>query len=328
MRAVNTFYTKIVGVTFNNTGTNTQNRQRIIAELLREGKLEKGTELVLKRLPDNPYDSNAVAVLAPDGRQLGFLSRDVAQNVSPLIASGVSYRAFVEAVTGGDADSVYGINIKIVSEGVSSQSTPTPLGDQKEEIDTRDIDRNITKIPVRSEFWDLQPTSRMLQWSRIVADEPSWRYVSCKASTKATKNVPKDTLELAKDLINAKASYQGVGRGTISVVDVLDGRITLKTMDGSEYRFRAKDFEKYGSFESEKAKRIFSMVFCRGPDPSKSVGQEESGKKYTGYGGNIYDYYGCEEPDDVGSYEQEIDEKLDDNFYSGDFNSDWDWTDE
>lgn len=112
------FYTKVVGVTFNNEGENTENRQRIIAELSRKGYLNEGTELTLRRDPTNQYDTNAVAVLAPDGRQIGYLSRDVASKVSPDIDTGAHYAAFVEAVTGGDADSVYGVNIKCVRESI------------------------------------------------------------------------------------------------------------------------------------------------------------------------------------------------------------------
>ena len=108
------FFTKVAGVTFNNTGSNTENRQRIIAELLRKGSLEENAGLDLVREPENPYDPNAIAVIAPDGRQVGFLPQDVAQTVSPNMENGKHYRAYVASVTGGNADSFYGINLKIV----------------------------------------------------------------------------------------------------------------------------------------------------------------------------------------------------------------------
>ena len=114
------FYAKVAGVTFSNVGSNTENRQRIIAQLSRKGILEHGTELTLRRDPTNPYDPNAVAVIAPDGRQLGFLPRDVAAKASPDMARGARYKGYVEAVTGGDADSMYGINLKIVKEEVAA----------------------------------------------------------------------------------------------------------------------------------------------------------------------------------------------------------------
>ena len=122
------FYTKVAGVTFNNEGENTQNRQRIIAELVRKGSLKDGTELTLRRDPFNRYDTNAVAVLAPDGRQLGFLPRELAAKVSYNMMHGFYYKAYVSSVTGGNADSVYGINLRI-RYGVcqeNSLQTPSP----------------------------------------------------------------------------------------------------------------------------------------------------------------------------------------------------------
>lgn len=116
------FYTKVAGATFSNTGANTENRQRIIAQLSRKGILERGTELTLRRDPTNPYDANAVAVIAPDGRQLGFLPKDVAAKVSPDMVRGARYKAYVASVTGGDVDALYGINLKIVKE--EAQAAP------------------------------------------------------------------------------------------------------------------------------------------------------------------------------------------------------------
>ena len=128
------FYAKVAGVTFSNTGTNTENRQRIIAQLSRNGILEHGAELTLRRDPTTPYDSNAVAVIAPDGRQLGFLPRNVAEKASPDMARGARYKAYVAAVTGGDADSMYGINLKIVTEEV--QTTPV-----SEKVPSKDMNK-------------------------------------------------------------------------------------------------------------------------------------------------------------------------------------------
>lgn len=247
-----TFYSKIAGVTYSNTGTNTQNRQRIIAELVRRGQLENGTELHLQRMPDNPYDCNAVAVLAPDGRQLGFLPRDIAQNVSPRMRSGTVYRIFVEAVTGGDADSYYGVNIKIVDE-----------------------DNKATVI---------------------------------------------NNQEIYKNLINAEASYQGIGHGMISAVDIPNGRITLRLENGREHRFRAKDFEKYGSFNSEADKRLFVKLFR---DVLNLDKKQKSIPVRSNIDEDLYEEYLFEDFFRY-EYEREIDEEMDDNFYSGDFNNDWD----
>ena len=113
MRLTKTFYTKIAGVTFSNTGTNTDSRQRIIHELEMTGKLDRGQELRLARKPQNPYDDHAVAVFGPDGRQLGYLAREVARTVFEGMCCGNIYRIFVSEVTGGGAGMSYGVNVKI-----------------------------------------------------------------------------------------------------------------------------------------------------------------------------------------------------------------------
>lgn len=107
------FYTKLAGVTFNNENDNTENRQAIIRQLSRHGLLDEGTELYLKPEPHNPYDNHAVAVFAPDGRQLGYLPKQQAYQVFENMIRGRTYRAFVSTVTGGEAGNKYGINIKV-----------------------------------------------------------------------------------------------------------------------------------------------------------------------------------------------------------------------
>lgn len=107
------FYTKLVGVAYRNEGANSENRQDIIASLCRQGKLNRGERLTLVPEPQNPYDANAIAVIGPDGRQLGYLSRAVAETISRAMHEGQMFCASVECVTGGDIDSLYGVNIKI-----------------------------------------------------------------------------------------------------------------------------------------------------------------------------------------------------------------------
>lgn len=107
-------YTKIVGVAFNNTGGNSENRQNIIADQYRKGLLNKGQRLSLLPEPQNPYGSNAIAIIGADGRQLGYLSKTVAASISSAISSGKRSAALVECVTGGDINTLYGVNIQIV----------------------------------------------------------------------------------------------------------------------------------------------------------------------------------------------------------------------
>ena len=115
LRRVNTFYTKLAGVTYSNTGSNTESRQRIIRDLSRTGKLDRGQELRLVQEPTNPYDNHAVAVFGPDGRQLGYLPKEIARRVFDEMNRGTIYKVFVNEVTGGSVDMVYGVNVRVES---------------------------------------------------------------------------------------------------------------------------------------------------------------------------------------------------------------------
>jgi len=81
------FHTKLAGVSF-------EGRQDTIAGL------SVGSELVLERQPENPYDANAIAVRF-GALQLGFISRGIAKHLAPLIDEGARYRARIESLTGG-----------------------------------------------------------------------------------------------------------------------------------------------------------------------------------------------------------------------------------
>ena len=95
-----TFATKVVGITF-------EGRQAVA-----EG-LSEGDELLLERQPDNAYDPNAIALIAPDGSQVGFIRRQIAAAIAPLIDAGAEYEAVVLQVTGGDQGRSLGINVQV-----------------------------------------------------------------------------------------------------------------------------------------------------------------------------------------------------------------------
>jgi len=88
------FYTKIVGVSFDND--NGISRQDIIPDLD-----TIPCPLELRRIPNNPHDENAIAVIDPKGRQLGYLSRNIAEQMAPMMDSGLNVRAQAIQVTGG-----------------------------------------------------------------------------------------------------------------------------------------------------------------------------------------------------------------------------------
>lgn len=92
------FFTKIVGVTF-------EGRQDIVRSL-REGDI-----LALERQPENPYDANAIVVQYGQ-LQLGFIRREIASQLAPLIDAGRNYRVTAASVTGGGTRSI-GVNIHV-----------------------------------------------------------------------------------------------------------------------------------------------------------------------------------------------------------------------
>ena len=110
---INSFHTKLAGVTYSNEGANTESRQRIIHDLSRRGLLDPGQKLELRPDPQNRFDHQAVAVFGPDGRQLGFLPKEVAHRIFAKLQSSGGFEAIVTAVTGGDAGFAYGINVRI-----------------------------------------------------------------------------------------------------------------------------------------------------------------------------------------------------------------------
>jgi single-stranded-DNA-specific exonuclease len=90
------FHTKLVGVSF-------EGRQDTIAGL------RVGTDLTLQRQPGNQFDANALAVHY-GALQLGFVRKEIAKHLAPLIDSGARYRARIESLTGG-GDRNRGVNI-------------------------------------------------------------------------------------------------------------------------------------------------------------------------------------------------------------------------
>lgn len=87
------FVAKVVGVGFpNEDGTSRRDAARGLRRM----------ELVqLAHRPDNPVDANAVAVIAPNGRQVGYLRASLAKGVVRAARDeGTRYLALVHEVTG------------------------------------------------------------------------------------------------------------------------------------------------------------------------------------------------------------------------------------
>ena len=102
------FYTKLVGVTF-------ENRQELVEQLM------AGQPLELRREQQNIHDENAIAVFA-DGAQVGYLKRNIARHLAPNFDQGIGYTAMVVQVT-GSADTNWGANIFIQRTERQSDAT-------------------------------------------------------------------------------------------------------------------------------------------------------------------------------------------------------------
>jgi hypothetical protein len=58
--------------------------------------LDVGEAVVLEREPDNPHDGNAILVLAQGGSELGYVPRELARQMAPLMDAGADVEATVK----------------------------------------------------------------------------------------------------------------------------------------------------------------------------------------------------------------------------------------
>lgn len=110
-----TFHTKIAGVTASNADG--MSRQSHILAYCRPG-----LPLSFRREPDNPYDSNAVAVFINARAfffftsmvKIGYLNAEVAQEIARHMDKGKLVTGVITEVTGGsDSKKSYGVNIQL-----------------------------------------------------------------------------------------------------------------------------------------------------------------------------------------------------------------------
>ena len=109
MDPTGTIKTKIVGVTKSNPRG--EARQDILAQC------KKNDPLLLIREPKNRYDPNAIKVCTQSRKQLGYISRELAEDMAPVMDRGNRASARNLNITGDD---ILGCNIAITwQEGVS-----------------------------------------------------------------------------------------------------------------------------------------------------------------------------------------------------------------
>lgn len=113
-KAPRRFYSKVAGTSHENS--NGYSRQKII-----KNNCKRGMSLILKREPDNPHDSDAIAVwinargcLFSKKMQIGYIESGIARDLSDKIDMGRKVEAKIEKVTGGTkAKETLGVNIEL-----------------------------------------------------------------------------------------------------------------------------------------------------------------------------------------------------------------------
>jgi hypothetical protein len=85
----------------------------------REGcaSLSVGEAVVLEREPDNTHDGNAVLVLAEDGTELGYVPREDAKQMAPLLDAGAEVQATVKKLLETAEGDVLPVVISILRRG-------------------------------------------------------------------------------------------------------------------------------------------------------------------------------------------------------------------
>ena|SRR5688572_8812790 len=93
------------------TNRDGRKRQDILCEV------EPGEPVELRREPQNPYDSHAVAVTV-HGETVGYLAREDAAVLAPLLDAGRSHVAIVHCICGGVPGAEhYGCQVSIAWDG-------------------------------------------------------------------------------------------------------------------------------------------------------------------------------------------------------------------
>ncbi len=99
--------TKVVGVSHQNQdGTS---RQKIISDEVRENDL-----LILEPEPDNPHDPNAVRVLSKQGNQIGYLKKEVAEQIHGALLNDITINVKASWVSEREIKGV-GLRIELVN---------------------------------------------------------------------------------------------------------------------------------------------------------------------------------------------------------------------
>ena len=244
------FYTKIAGVNFQNTGANTENRQIIIRQLLMSHRLAPGQELSLEPEFSNPYDCNAIKVMGPDGRQLGYLSRQVAGHLAPQIRQGQSYKARVASVTGGSDGYMYGVNISIVDLGTAGQTDSSAKSER-----TYRVAKNTESFP-------MTPAEEAAE-RELLVDKPL-RKDNDKKYKDTNVEIPQETLATRKQMgenLLVGAVVKNYDSGKEYVISKVEGKEIL--FANGRCVAGVGDFLRYYKFIDWGKRDVFEELFCK-----------------------------------------------------------------
>ena len=122
----NSFFTKVVGVTF-------EGRQRTIS------RCSVGDSLLLVRDPNNRYGKGAIKVLRLNGEQLGFVPDHVSRygdsnGLAFQMDRGIQYTCRIKDLTGGGPGKNLGVNIEVI-EGKEMVTLDGHFGDTPQSQD-------------------------------------------------------------------------------------------------------------------------------------------------------------------------------------------------
>lgn len=169
--AFETIETKLAGVTYDN-------RQAVIPTLRSDDLL------TLRREPNNPYDTNAIAVLTQNNRSVGFIPGPLAARLAPMLDKTTQLpKAKVLRVTGGSNGQVYGVIIQIqigeIKEGGFAENDNGIVQQPKQmvELEIDDLDGTVHQVQPRRE--NVQPVARsvsLTEEQKQVIEHPEGRH--------------------------------------------------------------------------------------------------------------------------------------------------------
>lgn len=173
----NSFYSKLAGVSKKNEGG--RRRQEVIEEDLYEG-----LELHLEREPDNSFDPNAIAVFASEyGDQVGYLNKDVAEEIAPLMDRGQLVTCQVSEIT-GDCGQTKGVNVQItkytlketqdlIAAAENSKPKPSPIEPRQPAAEWTEPAKPVTQ-PVKPISKPGAKPSLKQRWASLSKKNRTW----------------------------------------------------------------------------------------------------------------------------------------------------------